>query len=76
MYSFILSTTIALSILVFISCNTGHPNLEFEEWKEARLTNVKSAYGWPSVIGLYPITDSITTLGSDESNSIVFPESA
>jgi uncharacterized protein (DUF1684 family) len=49
---------------------------EFERWKEKRLARLKSETGWLNLAGLFWLEDGVNTIGSDSSNTIIFPEKA
>lgn len=47
---------------------------EIKVWDSVRMNNLRTAYGWPSVVGLYWLREGENTFGSGEENDIVFPE--
>ena len=49
---------------------------EFTQWQENRIKRLKSESGWLNLAGLYWLAEGENTIGSDSSNSILFPESA
>jgi uncharacterized protein (DUF1684 family) len=49
---------------------------EINKWKEKRLTNLKSENGWLNLAGLFWLEEGVNTIGSDSSNSIIFPDKA
>ena len=49
---------------------------EINKWKEKRLANLKSENGWLNLAGLFWLEEGVNTIGSDSSNSIIFPENA
>jgi len=49
---------------------------EHQEWQEKRVSNLTSENGWLNLAGLFWLGKGPNTIGSDQSNSIVFPESA
>jgi len=49
---------------------------EIKRWKEKRLGRLKSENGWLNLAGLFWLEEGINTIGSDSSNSIVYPEKA
>jgi uncharacterized protein (DUF1684 family) len=49
---------------------------EFEEWHQKRIERLKDENGWLTLVGLYWLEEGENTLGSDENNDIVFPETA
>lgn len=71
-----------ISFLILISCtNSNSPDKEkylkeLQKWKEQRLQRLKSKNGWLNLAGLYWLNEGKNTLGSDSSNSIVFPPEA
>jgi len=68
-----------------ISCNTTskmllEKNTKYEmsitEWQENRLSRLKAPQSWLSLIGLHWLKEGINTIGSANTNTIVFPENA
>lgn len=49
---------------------------EINRWKEKRLERLKSESGWLNLAGLFWLEEGISTIGSDSSNSIIFPDNA
>ena len=49
---------------------------EIKRWKEKRLERLKSANGWLNLAGLFWLEEGANTIGSDSSNSIIYPENA
>jgi uncharacterized protein (DUF1684 family) len=49
---------------------------EINKWKEKRLANLKSENGWLNLAGLFWLEEGVNTIGSDSSNSIIFPDKA
>ena len=49
---------------------------EINRWKEKRLERLKSESGWLNLAGLFWLDEGISTIGSDSSNSIIFPDNA
>jgi len=49
---------------------------EIKRWKEKRLGRLKSENGWLNLAGLFWLEEGVNTIGSDSSNSIVYPEKA
>ena len=45
-------------------------------WRAERLSELKSPYSWPSVVGLFPLEKSITYLGSAPANEILIQQNA
>ena len=43
---------------------------EIKAWQEQRFDDLKAPYSWPSVVGLFPLQDSLSTFGSNEENDI------
>ncbi|MEK6571212.1 MAG: DUF1684 domain-containing protein, partial [Bacteroidota bacterium] len=48
---------------------------EIEEWRERRLTRLKSDTGWLTLCGLFWLKEGEHKFGSDSSNAIIFPPS-
>ena len=49
---------------------------EINRWKEKRLARLKSENGWLNLAGLFWLEEGINTIGSDSSNSIIYPDKA
>ena len=49
---------------------------EINKWKEKRLESLKSENGWLNLAGLYWLEEGVNTVGSDSSNSIIYPDKA
>jgi len=45
-------------------------------WQQQRLSRLKAPQGWLSLIGLHWLKEGINTIGSANTNTIVFPENA
>jgi uncharacterized protein len=66
--------TLLLSALVAttISAQTGD-QMEIQQWREKRLTELKSDDGWLTVVGLFWLKEGRNRIGSDPANEIVLP---
>lgn len=65
-----------IAILIFLSglwqgCQSEY-DLELNKWKKERLSDIKSPYGWASVVGLYQMLDTVTYFGQNENNDFIF----
>ena len=49
---------------------------EHQQWQEKRISNLTSENGWLNLAGLFWLSEGLNTIGSDLSNSIIFPGSA
>ncbi len=49
---------------------------EINRWKEKRLARLKSENGWLNLAGLFWLEEGLNTIGSDSTNSIIYPEKA
>ena len=49
---------------------------EINKWKKKRLERLKSESGWLNLAGLFWLEEGVNTIGSDSSNSIIFPDKA
>lgn len=71
---------ILLSILIFSSCknelNEDAYRQSMKKWHQKRLERLKSEDGWLNLVGLHWLSEGENTIGSDESNNIIFPEEA
>lgn len=67
-------------VLVMFSCdlNTGKEEYykEINKWKSERLSRLKSETGWLNLAGLFWLSEGRNTIGSDSTNSIIFPPEA
>ena len=72
--SYLKHLIIPLAIFVLLSsCIDTYEN-DIQEWQQLRLKELKGPYSWPSVIGLYPLQDSVTTFGSAAYNDLIIAE--
>lgn len=74
-------------LLLLLICGSCHRNSiptpdkktyfnEIETWRAGRLERLKSREGWLNLAGLYWLKEGMNTIGSDTSNTIVFPSKA
>ncbi|MCK4853412.1 MAG: hypothetical protein KAT31_04105, partial [Bacteroidales bacterium] len=49
---------------------------EINRWKGKRLDRLKSVNGWLNLAGLFWLEEGVNTIGSDSSNSIIYPDKA
>lgn len=74
-------------VMIFLICGSCHRNsvptpekevyfAEIETWRVNRLERLKSREGWLNLAGLYWLKEGMNTVGSDTSNTIVFPPKA
>ncbi len=49
---------------------------EWNQWKEERRVALTDPYGWPSVVGLFWIKNSMAYFGSKENNDFILPQTA
>ena len=49
---------------------------EIEVWRSKRISSLKARDGWLNLAGLYWLQEGLNTIGSDSSNSLVFPKRA
>ena len=55
---------------------TGSYLKEHRQWQEKRISNLTSESGWLNLAGLFWLGEGLNTIGSDKSNTIIFPGSA
>jgi uncharacterized protein (DUF1684 family) len=76
---------VALLTMILLTLNACNQNddspddaylKEFNKWKEKRLARLKSENGWLNLAGLFWLEEGMNTIGSDPSNSIIFPDKA
>lgn len=67
-------------ISMLFSCNSNKAGdlykTEIENWQQKRLERLKSKTGWLNLAGLYWLKEGQNSIGSDSSNSIIFPVNA
>jgi len=74
--------TILTILTAFFSCQSGPGSeteaylREHQQWQEKRISNLTSENGWLNLAGLFWLREGLNTIGSDQSNSIIFPGSA
>lgn len=67
---------ISFAVLAFTqSCQKSYEQ-EIEEWRIERLNKLKEPYGWPSVVGLYWIKNSMSYFGKKDNNDFILPSTA
>lgn len=44
---------------------------EYHNWRDARFQELAKPYGWPSLIGLFPLNEGPNTIGKADSNDII-----
>ena len=81
MYRFITKLIVFSILLGLCGCNQFEKKItpeeykkSIEEWKQKRLSNLKSENGWLNLVGLYWLKDGQNPFGSNEANNIIFPE--
>lgn len=66
--------------MMFSACSNVKKDISFEDdhmrWQKERIERLKSETGWLNLAGLYWLEEGENTIGSDSSNSIVFPANA
>ena len=66
-----------LIFLVFSGCRESGSEekylQEIETWQKERIQNLKAENGWLNIVGLLWLEEGENTIGTDSSNSIVFP---
>jgi uncharacterized protein (DUF1684 family) len=74
---------IALLVTSIAGCGVKDPGLdldayhaEIEDWRAGRLERLKGPTGYLNLVGLYWLSDGVSTFGSATDNNIVFPEPA
>ena len=72
---------LGISVIMLLSCcgqgdNTRYFEKDHARWQETRIERLKSKTGWLNLAGLYWLEEGENTLGSDSSNSIIFPDKA
>ena len=57
-------------VLLTLGCSESTVQ-EYENWRKSRLDNLLKPYGWPSVVGLYPLEAGTIFFGSQTDDGIV-----
>lgn len=72
-FLFVTLVAFVLIILEFSCTKSEYQNYtnEILEWRKQRFETLKAPYGWPSVIGLYPLRSSILYFGGSITNDIL-----
>lgn len=69
-----------LGIIVILSLLQSSCTYDYERsiitWQQERIEELKAPYGWPSVVGLFWIRNSMAYFGSQEGNDFLLPETA
>lgn len=75
--------TIVLIVIWISACSPNQNDIDlqnylssFDEWKKDRITSLKSPDGWLNLAGLYWLEEGENSIGSDSSNTIIFPANA
>ena len=67
-------------VLVLSACKNLNKESSFEDehlrWQEERIERLKSKTGWLNLVGLHWLKEGKNTIGSDSSNTIIFPGKA
>lgn len=63
---------IFIIICLLASCQSEYDR-DLQQWKNQRFHELKDPYGWPSVIGLFPIKVSYSYFGRSEGNEFLIP---
>ena len=59
-----------LLISLWMSCQDDYQE-RTESWQAERLVELRAPYAWPSVVGLYGLTETDMTFGSAEDNDLI-----
>ena len=76
------SIIILFCLLGLISCETSETTTspeyvsEIEHWQQLRVDSLKGQTGFLNLAGLYWITNEISSIGADSTNTFVFPAKA
>jgi len=73
---------LSVGSLFFFACTPDGPVIEdwdeyiadYKSWQEQRLDRLKTETGWMNLAGLFWLREGENSIGSDTSNSIIFPE--
>ena len=66
---------LALIALTCFSCQSEYEK-EIQSWQQSRFDELKAPFGWPSVVGLYWVRNSMAYFGSGEGNDFMIPGNA
>lgn len=59
-------------LFLLCACQSPHEK-EIEEWRAERLAELKGPYGWPSVVGLFWIRNTLSYFGASDTNDFMIP---
>jgi uncharacterized protein (DUF1684 family) len=67
-----------LSFMIIISIQSCQQSYDQElgEWRKERLDKLKAPDGWPSVVGLFYLKNTMSYFGKNDSNDLVLPKTA
>lgn len=75
-----ITSRLFLSIIVIFSLIQYSCTSDYERgvisWQKERIEELKAPYGWPSVVGLFWIRNSMAYFGSQEANDFILPQTA
>ena len=62
------------SFITFCFCScTSEYEQSIQQWQQERLQSLKSPFGWPSVIGLFHLRNTIGYFGRSDTNDFIIP---
>ncbi len=62
---------IVISMLFLLCACQSQYDKEIEEWRSDRLAELKEPYGWPSVVGLFWMRNTLSYFGSSDTNDFM-----
>jgi uncharacterized protein (DUF1684 family) len=71
-----------VSLLVVCSCTTSEKTTsseyinEIEHWQQLRVDSLKGHTGYLNLAGLFWISDEVSSIGADSTNTFIFPQKA
>ena len=71
-----------VSLLVVCSCTTSEKTTsaeylsEIKHWQQLRVDSLKGQTGYLNLAGLFWLSNEISSIGADSSNTIIFPTKA
>ena len=76
-------SAVLIASIILLSCRNSGRQIsdrkhakQINQWHKKRIESLKEQDSWLSLAGLFELKKGIHTLGSDSSNSIIFPEKA
>ena len=66
---------VVMMVMIWGGCTSDYER-EIQQWRTERFDELKAPYGWPSVVGLYWVRNSMAYFGGPEGNDFLVPGNA